>query len=75
MSEEKKCAKPRCPGVLRKIEVESSWTIEKYHCSSCGHLYVVPTGLGKAAQVAPIATAGVMIASFLLAHDHSGSDG
>lgn len=72
---EKKCAKPKCDGeTLRKIELESSWTIEKYYCPKCGHQYIVPTNLGKTAQVAPIAlvsVAGVKILYQLLADDHA----
>lgn len=70
MCRQKTCAKPACSGAsLRQIEVESSWTIEKYYCTNCGHIYIVPTSVGKAVQVAPLVTTGLLLTALLSGGD------
>lgn len=74
---EKKCAKPNCQNQpLRKIEIESSLTIEKYYCPKCGHVYHVPTKVGKTVQVAPLSLVSLGLIKIVadVLHGHHTND-
>jgi len=58
--EQKRCPLPNCDATLERINVESSWTVEKYFCPSHKRIFVVPTTMGKVAQVTPTALAAVV---------------
>ncbi|MGA0560770.1 hypothetical protein ACO2Q8_29160 [Larkinella sp. VNQ87] len=61
-----KCAKAACNGEpLKEIELENTWTVKKYICPKCDHVYVVSTKIGKVSQVAPIVTGTAIVASIL----------
>jgi hypothetical protein len=59
------CIAPACYGApLIKIDLESTWTLERCYCANpnCGRIYAVHTTVGKIIQIAPLA----LIASLAL---------
>jgi transcription elongation factor Elf1 len=68
MADQQKC--PYCgKGSLDPIELETTYTDTTFACKQCGKKVVVKSGLGKAAQVAPVALGvgaiiGVLISIF-----------
>ena len=66
MQQGKTCEMPGCSGVaLIRSGLESSWTVEKYQCPNCNRTYQVQTGVGRTAQVAPLAIFGMLAVSLL----------
>ena len=64
----KTCVLPACQNQeLTDMALESSWTVTKCYCIKCGRIYMIPTTVGKASQVAPLLTAGVILTSVLTA--------
>lgn len=61
MRRDKTCIVPKChDATLTKIELESSYTVERYACHKCGRLYTVPTTAGKVNQLAGLASIGLL---------------
>lgn len=75
MAYEKRCEVAACESAeLVRINLESSWTMEKLFCPKCRRIYVVPTTLGKVTQVASLATIGIFALSLLTLDVESAAD-
>ncbi len=58
---QKVCPKLKCEkNPLVEVEIERTLVVRKFWCSKCNGTYPESTRLGKAAQVAPVVSAGVM---------------
>jgi hypothetical protein len=64
---EKKCERPGCNGTLVKLQNESTWTSEKFYCSEpkCGRPCHIATKTGKLAQLAPLASFGLLAVALI----------
>ena len=62
------CIRPACQNQpLREIEIESTWTFRRFVCPQCGRPYNIPTPVGKAAQVGPLVSVGIIATGVIMA--------
>lgn len=67
MARHKTCTSPPCQGTaLRRSDIESSLSVERWDCPRCGKPYHCPTALASTAQVASTVSALSIAATFAL---------
>lgn len=66
-SQKRRCINAKCNGAeLIPVEIESSLSLLRFDCPKCGRPYTCPTKLAKAAQVATVASALSIAATFAI---------
>ena len=67
MNKVKRCNSPACQGTaLRRSDIESSLSVERWDCPRCGKPYHCPTALTPITQAASTASALAIVATFAL---------